>query len=88
MRAFQRVRNIKVVIITLVAVAVMLLVTKACQPPAYAGELELGATATQGESRTASYLLGLKHAVGPISVDSVIRVKCYYPTGRLLTQSS
>lgn len=73
MRAFQRTRNIKVVIITLVAVAVMLLVTQSCQPSAYAGELELGATATQGESRTASYLIGLEHKLGPVGLDASYR---------------
>ena len=68
-----RARNIKGVVIALGLLAVMMLVTQACQPPAQAGELELGLTAAQGESRTASYLLGLKDKLGPISLDASYR---------------
>jgi hypothetical protein len=69
MRNRLQASNIKVVTITLVIVAVMLLVTQACQPSAYAGELELGAMLKYGESRTATGLLHIEHRAGPATLN-------------------
>lgn len=60
----------KRLLITLAAVGAMLLVTQACQPPAYAGELEFGRIVNRAASHTVTYIAGLEHKLGPVSLDA------------------
>ena len=57
----------------IVLVAVMLLVTQACKPLGYAGELEFGRTVTRAASHTVTYIAGLEHKLGPVSLDASYR---------------
>ena len=61
----------KMLLIVLAAVGAMLLVTQACQPPAHAAEgLELGLTATQGDSDSATYTLDYGHKAGQVDLNA------------------
>ena len=57
------------IVLVLVTVAALLLVSQACYPPAYAGELEFGRTVTRAASHTVTYVAGLEHTLGPVSLD-------------------
>lgn len=58
---------------TLITVAVMLFIALAFQPFAHAGELELGATITQGESHTVTGLIGIEHKAGDTALSASYR---------------
>ena len=64
----------KRLLIVLATVAALLLVSQACYPPAYAGEgLELGLTATQGDSDSATYTLNYDHKAGQMDLNASYR---------------
>ena len=48
----------------------ILLVTLAYQPSASAGELEFGRTVQRGASHTVTYIAGLEHKLGPVSLNA------------------
>ncbi|KKK59647.1 hypothetical protein LCGC14_3032310 [marine sediment metagenome] len=51
----------------------ILLVTLAYQPSASAGELEFGRTVQRGASHTVTYIAGLEHKLGPVSLNASYR---------------
>lgn len=57
-------------LLSLIMVVAAILVTQAYQPPAYAGELELGRTVSRAASHTVTYIVGLEHKLGPVSLDA------------------
>ena len=67
----------KRLLIMLVTVAALLLVTQACYPPAYAGELEFGRTVTRAASHTVTYVAGLEHTLGPVSLSRTKKTHHY-----------